>query len=156
MVAAERPAATALAVRVAAGVSVAAVVLGGRVVGVDATYQAVVTAFPIFEGSCLWRAVRGGDDHSYEKTLTGFLEGLLRNPAQLVTRQPRRLRSCRDGASGRDMVATLLSIDSLVSLPSSDRARVRRRRRGDVCYSPSGSPWPVGGDRENRVLGVGR
>ncbi|MQL94807.1 hypothetical protein Taro_027481 [Colocasia esculenta] len=43
-----------------------------------------------------------------------------------------------------------------VSLPSSGRARVGRRRRGDACYSPSGSPWSVGGDRENRVLGVGR
>ncbi|MQM04010.1 hypothetical protein Taro_036804 [Colocasia esculenta] len=37
MVAAVRPAATVLAVRVAAGVSVATVVSGGRVVGVDAT-----------------------------------------------------------------------------------------------------------------------
>ncbi|MQM12930.1 hypothetical protein Taro_045849 [Colocasia esculenta] len=39
-----------------------------------------------------------------------FLEGLLRNPARLETRQPRRQRSCRDGASGRDMVTTLLSL----------------------------------------------
>ncbi|MQM11837.1 hypothetical protein Taro_044748 [Colocasia esculenta] len=47
----------------------------------------------------------------------------------------------------------------LVSLLSSGRARVGRRRRGgsrDACYSPSGSPGSVGGDRENRVLGVGR
>ncbi|MQL98286.1 hypothetical protein Taro_030988, partial [Colocasia esculenta] len=46
-----------------------------------------------------------------------------------------------------------------VSLLSSGRARVGRRRRGgsrDACYSPSGSPGSVGGDRENRVLGVGR
>ncbi|MQM10784.1 hypothetical protein Taro_043680 [Colocasia esculenta] len=40
----------------------------------------------------------------------GFLEGLLRNPARLEMRQPRRPRSCRDGAPGRDMVATLLSV----------------------------------------------
>ncbi|MQL76964.1 hypothetical protein Taro_009365, partial [Colocasia esculenta] len=43
-----------------------------------------------------------------------------------------------------------------VSLLNSGRARVGRRRRGDACYSPSGSPGSVGGDRENRVLGVGR
>ncbi|MQL98146.1 hypothetical protein Taro_030850 [Colocasia esculenta] len=46
-----------------------------------------------------------------------------------------------------------------VRLLSSGRARVGRRRRGgsrDVCYSPFGSPGSVGGDRENRVLGVGR
>ncbi|MQM09780.1 hypothetical protein Taro_042662 [Colocasia esculenta] len=46
-----------------------------------------------------------------------------------------------------------------VSLLSSGRARVGRRRRGgsrDACYSPSGSPGSVGGDRENRVLGMGR
>ncbi|MQM12914.1 hypothetical protein Taro_045833 [Colocasia esculenta] len=215
------------------------VVSGGRVVGVDATCQAIVTAFPVFEGVCSGCPVRGGGGVlSYEKALTGsffvwsensmlelrFLEGLLRDPSQLVTRRPRRPRSCRDGATGRDMVATLLSVatdenmsrqpalsqlswlvwdaeDNLefypaqasyhdeqsygvsdrvyfpyrascsfasalpfvahpsvfpVSLPSSGRARVGRRRRGDACYSPSGSPWSVGGDRENRVLGVGR
>ncbi|MQL77845.1 hypothetical protein Taro_010263 [Colocasia esculenta] len=46
-----------------------------------------------------------------------------------------------------------------VSLLSSGRARVGRRRRGgsrDACYSPSGFPGSVGGDRENRILGVGR
>ncbi|MQM17332.1 hypothetical protein Taro_050301 [Colocasia esculenta] len=43
-----------------------------------------------------------------------------------------------------------------VSHPSSGRVRVGRRRWGDVCHSPSGSPWSVGGDRENRVLGVCR
>ncbi|MQL97008.1 hypothetical protein Taro_029691, partial [Colocasia esculenta] len=32
----------------------------------------------------------------------GFLEGLLRNPARLETRQPRRPQSCRDSAPGRD------------------------------------------------------
>ncbi|MQL93184.1 hypothetical protein Taro_025826 [Colocasia esculenta] len=48
---------------------------------------------------------------------------------------------------------------TVVSLLSSGRARVGRRRRGgsrDACYSPSGSLGSVGGDRENRVLGMGR
>ncbi|MQL69043.1 hypothetical protein Taro_001374 [Colocasia esculenta] len=54
------------------------------------------------------------------------------------------------------LLAVWWSRRAVVSLPSSGRARVGRRRRGDVCYSPSGSPWSVGGDRENRVLGVGR
>ncbi|MQM12480.1 hypothetical protein Taro_045397 [Colocasia esculenta] len=57
----------------------------------------------------------------------------------------------------------------LVSLPSSGRARVGWRRRGgessqqrqgtrrvEETGRPSGPPWSVGGDRENRVLGVGR
>ncbi|MQL87500.1 hypothetical protein Taro_020046, partial [Colocasia esculenta] len=39
-----------------------------------------------------------------------FLEGLLQNPARQETRQPRRPRPCRDGAPGRDVVATLLSV----------------------------------------------
>ncbi|MQL88109.1 hypothetical protein Taro_020673 [Colocasia esculenta] len=45
---------------------------------VDATCQAAAFAFSIFEGvvpfvqgSCLWRAMRGGDGHSYEKAPTG-------------------------------------------------------------------------------------
>ncbi|MQM12119.1 hypothetical protein Taro_045036 [Colocasia esculenta] len=42
----------------------------------------------------------------------GFLERLLRNPARLVTRSPRSPRSCRGGASDRDMVATLLYVAS--------------------------------------------
>ncbi|MQL93039.1 hypothetical protein Taro_025673 [Colocasia esculenta] len=54
-----------------------------------------------------------------------FLEGLFRDPAQLVTRRPRRPRSCRDGASGRDMVATLLSVAL-----GSRRTRVLQHGRG--------------------------
>ncbi|MQL70109.1 hypothetical protein Taro_002415 [Colocasia esculenta] len=75
MVAPERPAATELAVRVAKGVSIASLLQRScRVAGscsVDATYQATAFAFPVFKGSCLWRAVRGGDGHSYEKAPTG-------------------------------------------------------------------------------------
>ncbi|MQL82168.1 hypothetical protein Taro_014632 [Colocasia esculenta] len=106
MVAPKRPAVTALAVCVAARVSTATVVSGGRVVGVDATCQGVCSGCPVREG---------GGVLSYEKVITGsffvwrFLQRLLRNPARLVTRSPRRLRSCRSGASDRDMVATLLT-----------------------------------------------
>ncbi|MQL84536.1 hypothetical protein Taro_017044 [Colocasia esculenta] len=51
---------------------------------------------------------------------------------------------------------SLRSCRGRVSLLSSGRARVGRRRQGgsrDACYSPSGSPGSVGGDRKNRVLG---
>ncbi|MQL82830.1 hypothetical protein Taro_015306 [Colocasia esculenta] len=70
---------------------------------------------PFVQGSCLRRAVRGGGGGvlSYEKALTGgFPERLFRNPARLVTRSPRRPRSCRGGAPDRDMVATLLCVAS--------------------------------------------
>ncbi|MQL94978.1 hypothetical protein Taro_027643, partial [Colocasia esculenta] len=69
------------------------------------------------------------------------------------------LRSCRGRVRAvrcEEETAKPTRRPQRVSLPSSGRARVGRRRRGDACCSPSGSPRSVGGDRENRVLGVGR
>ncbi|MQL93985.1 hypothetical protein Taro_026630 [Colocasia esculenta] len=53
-------------------------------------------------------------------------------------------------------------VPSLVKLLNSGRVRIGRRRRGDLCYSPSGSPDPwaaavkIGSSAwaEGRVLGV--
>ncbi|MQL88606.1 hypothetical protein Taro_021178 [Colocasia esculenta] len=89
------------------------------VVGVDATCQAVATAS---------RSSR------FDRAF-GFLERLIRNPARLETRQSRRPRSCHDGASGRDMVATLMSVAL-----RSRQARAPQHGRG-------GLPCPVT-DRE--------
>ncbi|MQL93020.1 hypothetical protein Taro_025662 [Colocasia esculenta] len=142
MVAAERPAATALAVRVAAGVSVTflSLVSSGRVVGVDATYQAVATAS--WSSRACARVVRCEEEEE-EFLREGpngfvlrvecddsmlelrFLEGLLRNPARLETRSSRRPRPCRDGATGRYVVATLLSVAL-----RSRQARAPRHGRG--------------------------
>ncbi|MQM19793.1 hypothetical protein Taro_052805 [Colocasia esculenta] len=125
MVAAEQTAAIVLAVRVAAGVSVAflTVVSGGRVVGVDATCQAIATAFPVFEGVCLRRAVRGGGGVlSYEKALTGLFfvwrvpGGTAPEPcsagnaavseAAIMSRRRVRSRHGRDAPERRVRVAT--------------------------------------------------
>ncbi|MQL72668.1 hypothetical protein Taro_005006 [Colocasia esculenta] len=69
-----------------------------------------------------------------------FLEGLLWNPTQLETRQPQRPRPCRDGAPGRDVVVTLLSI----ALGSRHARASRHGRNGPPCETSKqrqGARW---------------